>query len=177
MLTLVDAKDTLDQNLLKTLFLQKLPTTVQTVLALAVDDLTLETLALQADKIVEINSRTETVATVREPAAPTVNAYHHPPRATQVPPPVPLTDLTPLLEALKDIKSSLQSLAARNDRSEQMQRDRERREKSKSPQRSQSKARDTSKYDTCWYHFKFGANASRCDKPCAFKQGNANPES
>ena len=187
MLALVDDPDKLDPTFLKTLFLQRLPTSVQTILALAVDDVSLEILALQADKIMEVGSRTDyAIASVgtRAPTATTVNAYHEAPKP-QPAAPVGPSELSVLTAVLEKLQTNIADMAKRHDEFDKLVKRRdegrssERGERSRSRNRSQSRPRDNSKFDTCWYHYKFGAKATKCDLPCAWNSnsGNARPES
>lgn len=36
--------------------------------------------------------------------------------------------------------------------------------------RSRSRSRNSKKYKICWYHFRFGENAQRCQQPCSFQK-------
>ena len=185
MLALVDDPDKLDPTFLKTLFLQRLPMGVQTILALAVEDLSLEKLALQADRIMEVGSRTgSAIASVgtRAPIATTVNAYHEAPKPPPAAPVGP-SELAILTAVLEKLQTNIADMAVRHEELDKLVkrrdegRSRERGERSRSRHRSQSRPRDNSKFDTCWYHYKFGAKATKCDLPCAWNSGNARPES
>ena len=183
MLTLVDGPAKPDETFLKTLFLQRLPANVQTILALAVDELSLEKLALQADRIMEVEARNgPSIAHISEPAPNSVNACNFVPMKSkpEMPTSTSQNEISQLTDLIKQLRTSVSSLAARHDKLEQSVRrgggGRER-DRSKSLQRSHSKPRDNSKFDTCWYHYKFGAKATKCDTPCTWTPGNAKPGS
>lgn len=62
-----------------------------------------------------------------------------------------------------------QEIAAVNDRvSARGSRSRERR----SPSRQRARSRGHGKDGICWYHWRFGADATRCEPPCNFHAGN-----
>lgn len=50
-----------------------------------------------------------------------------------------------------------------------------RRSSSQSRSRSNSRSRNQpNKYDACWYHYKFGIRAKKCNKPCKFSDNQEN---
>ncbi|XP_018340149.1 PREDICTED: uncharacterized protein LOC108747265 [Trachymyrmex septentrionalis] len=62
-----------------------------------------------------------------------------------------------------------QEIAAIEDRvSARGSRSRERR----SPSRQRARSRGRGKDGVCWYHWRFGADATRCEPPCNFRSGN-----
>ena len=62
-----------------------------------------------------------------------------------------------------------QEIAAVEDRvSARGSRSRERR----SPSRQRARSRGRGKDGVCWYHWRFGADATRCEPPCNFRSGN-----
>lgn len=62
-----------------------------------------------------------------------------------------------------------QEIAAVNDRvSARGSRSRERR----SPSGQRPRSRGRGKDGICWYHWRFGVDATRCEQPCNFRSGN-----
>lgn len=123
----------LGEDILKTLWLQRLPNQVQAILSVSEDSL--DKLALMADKI-------------HETAGASVEAVHCPNNSA--------FDVSELRTQLAELTEEVKRLS----------RDRER--KSSFSRRKRSKT--PKKFDRCWYHFKFGEAAKRCQSPCRFKK-------
>ncbi|XP_026475581.1 uncharacterized protein LOC113380629 [Ctenocephalides felis] len=129
----------LDENILRTLWLQRLPTHTQQILK-AHPTMKIEDLATIADSIGEVN------------IAPTVAATS-------------LTDSTTseLLKRVEDLTKMVAELQNRRPRYRHNSRSRKiSRTRSFSRQRNGSRQR----FDTCWYHYKFGDKAKKCTQPC-----------
>lgn len=125
-------------NLLRQLWLRRLPTQVQTVLATR-PELSLEQISDLADKIVEIST------------LPAVHAVA--PAQGEVDQSVS----SEILIALKNLSLEVNELRSRRDRTPQRSRD----------SRSRSRRRSNSRSDKlCWYHSRFGDKARRCLSPC-----------
>ena len=159
---------TIDNNLLRQLFLQRLPTNVQQMLV-AVNANTLDEEASMADRMMElpfmqvnaIDVPTQYPVSVLSPQVPVIS------------PQVPVTSpqvhnvagsdsaalfaaVTNLTREISDLKVQVSKLA-----------------KNCSRGRSQSRVshKDTKK-DVCFYHNRFGASADKCTKPCKFASEN-----
>lgn len=132
--------------LLRTLFLEQLPEYVRGVLIIS-GDLDLSALARQADKVMEATNR-NTVAAVTKPENNEIAA-------------VSSRDATlvDLADAVAKLTKELKSLNHPG---------RQSRPRSSSRQRSAS----STKHDVCFYHYKFGEDANRCQKPCTWHKTN-----
>ena len=149
---LVGDNKSIDDQLLRSLFIQKLPTTLQAILVTA-GTVDIRDLAEMADKMMEVttfggvNSTTPHQTTTTEVGA-----------------------LRKEVQELKDLVNTLviNSVSGRESHSQQASRSASR---GRSPFR---RPRDSSRHPLCWYHHKFGAKSHRCEKPCAWdeQQGN-----
>ena len=137
----------LDNSFLRELFFQRLPSHVRMVLASSGDNVSLDTLADMAEKIMEV--ALPTVTSVTSPATPVAPA-----------PPAPISsevaDLRAEISELRQLISSLQLSSHRTSRSS-----------SRPPSRSASRASSPSPpQGLCWYHRRFGDKAQKCTSPC-----------
>lgn len=164
-----DAPSATDSRLLKELFLRRLPSSVQMILATA-SDLPLSALAAHADKIME-------VATLHPPLSTVASAQssdHTTVAAPATPLPSPLSDD---LAALRERMQNLEELVAsagysspppRNPRARRFGPSR----RTPSPQvfRQEGTTRQPPQHpdSLCWYHRRFGAAAQRCTRPCGW---------
>ncbi|BHF61982.1 hypothetical protein SprV_0100496300 [Sparganum proliferum] len=131
----------LDATMFKQLFLQRLPPSVQAILAPNIPSSTVQTLAETADRILE---------------------YHQPPvtvnvasRSTIVP---TIEDVVKRLDALTLEVSQLRTTRGYNRRSPAITR------RPRSPTPNQPTVDGF-----CWYHHNYGSNAHRCHSPCKYK--------
>lgn len=138
----------INEELLQSLWLQRLPSQAQAILSVA--DGKLDKLALMADKILETtDNNRECSAVARNTAAD------------------PIAQMQAQIAALTE---QIARLAPGRDR--QIRENTARRSSFRYRRRSRTPNR-TRTYDNCWYHRKFGENATRCTSPCSFKaQGN-----
>lgn len=140
-----DKYDSFDADLFKQLFYQRLPPTVQRSLFSVKDNLQTDAIAKLADDFIATLSplHTSSVSSV----------------ATQDND--QLTQLTRLVSQLATEVSSLKKQLHDKPRS-----------RSSTPRRPQRRDRSRSP-GLCWYHHKFGADASKCTAPCTFKASNS----
>ncbi|KAJ8030221.1 hypothetical protein HOLleu_26565 [Holothuria leucospilota] len=165
----------LEDSIFKTLFLQRLPTNVQLILASTRDTVDIEQLSLLADKILEVTPNVPTVSTVKStPTPPNVSTNYS----------TPLTGSSSEVDELRSLVSKLtttvdaltdQSAEHRNRGRSRDRNYRDRRRFSRS--RSKSRPRYYEKPGGyCWYHFTFDKKAGKCTPPCSFNksgdQGN-----
>lgn len=132
-------------NLLRQIWLQRLPATASAILTSQSTTMALDDMATLADRIIEVS-----------PApAPAVLAVQR--NASQ--------PANPLEEQLGTLAKQVAALTAKF----------ERRSRSRSRSFSQSHDGKTDKRDDgpCWYHQRYGNDAKRCSSPCNFKAGNA----
>ena len=135
---------TLNESVLRELFLQRLPANVRMVLAATPSGTSLENLADLADKVSEV-------------AAPTV-AGVKPPAADPPPPSTPAPN--PQYEHILAEMAKLQATVAKLTRARSRTPGRHSRRPSPSPETPPSN-------NICWYHRKFGTEAKKCTPPCS----------
>ncbi|XP_071574490.1 uncharacterized protein [Temnothorax nylanderi] len=146
------AGENVPDSLLRTLWLGRLPTQMQMVLATRTQD-PLNNVAEQADCIHEMTSK----AVVAAAAAPATKES---------------------LEAkIQALTKQVATLTTRLSRDKSRQRDNEKgRNRSRSRSRSQNRNRGKAKEDNddkndkhCYYHNRFGEKAKKCTQPCTYK--------
>ncbi|KAJ8043195.1 hypothetical protein HOLleu_10178 [Holothuria leucospilota] len=161
----------LEDSIFKTLFLQRLPTNVQLILASTRDTVDIEQLSLLADKILEVTPNVPTVSTVKStPTPPNVSANYS----------TPLTGSSSEVDELRSLVSKLTTkVDALTDqlaehRKKGRSRDRNYRDRGRFTRSRPRYYEKPGGY--CWYHFTFGKKAGKCTPPCSFNksgdQGN-----
>lgn len=147
------------EEFIRTIWSNRLPTSIQTVLASQTTH-SLEQLSDLADRIQELTSPYNVAATSSSSSSSAAHAH----------PSSEIAELRKMVEhlALKiDEYTRTPNRHSHNDRSRPQQQ----RRTSRSRSRSASAYR---RYPICWYHDKFGSRARACQKPCDFtKSGNA----
>ncbi|BHF76889.1 hypothetical protein SprV_0501998900 [Sparganum proliferum] len=131
----------LDATMFKQLFLQRLPPSVQAILAPNIPSSTVQTLAETADRILEYYQPPVTVNVAS--------------RSTIVP---TIEDVVKRLDALTLEVSQLRTTRGYNRRSPAITR------RPRSPTPNQPTVDGF-----CWYHHNYGSNAHRCHSPCKYK--------
>lgn len=142
-------------DFIKTIWCQRLPSNVQTVLA-SQPTLSPEQLADLADNIQEIVTPCSVAATSRHAS------YNDSSNE--------IAELKRMVELLA-LKVDENSRASRHCTHSSRPRQRPSRYRSGSRHRSRSTSRSNSSYrkhPLCWYHFKFGSKANKCMKPCDY---------
>ncbi|XP_070161374.1 uncharacterized protein [Polyergus mexicanus] len=141
---------TVSDELLRTLWLGRLPTQMQAILAVRAQD-KLEDVAEQADRIHEIGNRPMEVATMQGVVTPARTTWE-----TQI-------------DALRDQVAALTTQVTKMTRKFQREQQGKRpRSQSRDRQRSRTPRRE----GICYYHRRFGAEAKKCTTPCSFKKEN-----
>ncbi|XP_029675768.1 uncharacterized protein LOC115243157 [Formica exsecta] len=141
------ANNNVPEQLLRTLWLGRLPQQAQVILATRTED-RLEDVAEQADRITEVTSRmTVAVATATQPS---------------------------IEDQIKALTQQVEMLSAqireRHSRSRSRARNQAPRERSSS---RVHKRREANKDDgQCFFHQRFGVEAKKCRQPCTFKKEN-----
>ena len=129
----------LEDGILKQLFLQRLPSNAQLILASSSDTVTLDQLAILADRILEVSV----------PAA----------NAVSVPPP-PTSELTGLREQIANLTLQVNALQSAVKRSKSRSRSR--------PRLKDSPSETSDSPSICWYHNRYGDKARKCNPPCTY---------
>ncbi|XP_067204436.1 uncharacterized protein [Linepithema humile] len=139
------AGNAVPDQLLRTLWLGRLPAQMQIILATRTDDL-LEDVAEQADRVYEVTCRT--VAVLDKP------------KETKSKPTGSLED---------QIQALVKQVAALNTRlGRQEHRHKQQRHRSRSRSRTKSNSEEDSEF--CFFHRRFGSKARKCTEPCTYKE-------
>ncbi|KAJ8043655.1 hypothetical protein HOLleu_10849 [Holothuria leucospilota] len=137
----------LESSILKQLFVQRLPTNVQLILASLSDTVDIESLATIADKIVEANPTQTPV---------TCCCCHS-------------TDTVALHELVSKLTLQVQELTTKvSELSTHHSRGRSRSPRRCSHSRSRPRSSSSSRQALCWYHARHGDNAVKCKPPCNY---------
>ncbi|GBM25220.1 hypothetical protein AVEN_153405-1 [Araneus ventricosus] len=127
-------------ELLRSLWLQRLPTQMQAILTTSSDDL--NKLSIMADKIVDVTSGSEICSNHVKTKVP----------ETSIP-----------NDCISNLQAQISELSLKIDRMSQFQKSRS------MSRRNNSLARFASRKDkVCWYHFRFRKNAKKCVQPCSY---------
>lgn len=146
----------LTDEFLKNLWMQRLPTHVQSILSASTEGLS--QLTILADKICEIAMENATVYATSLPEPPTVAAV-----ATQA-------DIADLRQQVAQLTRQIERLSRERSRSRGGTRIRP---KAEHKHRDHNKIESNSDTKYCFYHDRFGMNARKCRAPCTFnQQGN-----
>lgn len=137
-------------ELLKSLWLQRLPSQIQAILASS--DIELKKLASMADKIADVTFSSHVNST--ELKYKPVDSS-----ATQ-------QALTDLQQQIFDLNKKVDKLFSIYSRGRSCSHSRNGRKQNDSVNRSPSRSR------LCWYHVRFGEKATKCVKPCSFSSEN-----
>lgn len=164
----------IDQALIRELFLQRLPPSIRMILASTGPDISLDAQATLADKMMEVSPALHQVHSVeqgqRRSERPERQSDEYPDRKPE----------QSLKCDMRDLKWQMEELTQKVDQLMNSRSRPESRSSNPAPrprQRSQSGNRpEGTRYpfrnDTCYYHFKFGDKATRCEGPCKMSAGN-----
>lgn len=159
------AGQSLNDDFLKNLWLQRLPSEIQTILSVSSENL--ESLAKLADKIFEVRSD----PLVSGVYAASASANHGHPVVTS------RDSSNSISDDINDLRSQIASLSkqierlGRNPRRDNFQRGNGRPFNRPYSSRSRSNSRSNSN-GLCYYHNKFGAEARNCRTPCSFNENS-----
>lgn len=178
---------TTETSLLKQLFLQRLPSQVQIVLA-AAGDVSLDDQANLADRIMDLTDTTRCplpqVAALNSARADTI-AQTSPTLAAPSPDPLSTsvaalsTDVHELRATVSSLTQLVATLMTTHHPGHRARSPRERSPRSQGYQRRRSPFRSPARspppgIGICWYHYNFGSAARNCSQPCSWA-GNPNP--
>ena len=157
----------IQEDFLKTLWVQRLPTNVQLVLS-GSDGVKLDRIAEMADKMVEIY--TSNVATTGISAVSAANVAQT--SETAAPPfevtPLAVDRISGLEKQIATLTATLERLVTDRGRSHS-QNKYGRRGRYRSVSRNRARGNEK-EGELCYYHAKFGAAARKCYKPCNFER-------
>lgn len=147
-------------DILRTLWTGRLPTALQTVVALQ-SKLPLDDIAELADRVHEIAAPTpfHNVASTSSPALPSSSAS-----SSQV----VINELNAQVCELTRQVAKLTAQVSRGSRSRSRSRHGHRRHRTRSGHRQ-----PPADHPHCWYHYHFGAKANKCQQPCTFSAENS----
>ena len=139
----------LDPKVLRTLFIQKLPLSVQQIMVTVPEEMTLENMAEMAERIMEVTT-------------PGVNKLSVSNSEN--------SEVAHLREEVNDLKRMIKDLSI-NQRHRSNSRGARQSSRGRSPFR---RRRDVNKHPFCWYHHRFGENSNKCEDPCEWKADSKN---
>ncbi|GFT07370.1 retrovirus-related Pol polyprotein from transposon 297 [Trichonephila clavipes] len=140
------ASHNVPKELMLELFLQQLPTAVQTILA-SITPITVEKAAEVADRILEVSTPTVSLST---------NA-------------IASSSENRILQEIERLHKRIDDLTMK-------ERTPERRNSSRPRNRSRNRSFSRSRESCCWYHKKFQERAKKCILPCSYKEKNESSE-
>lgn len=154
------------EDLLRSLWLQRLPLTIQAMLQLQ-KDLPLNNLATLADSISELTPPTfaPAVHAAAATSSTEVKVATHPVAASAP----SAVDFSEFREQLKELKVQVAALTERSRASRSRTHSRSRKIRDLTP----SAASSTRSSDVCWYHRKFQEKARHCEAPCSYQTENS----
>ena len=144
------AASSVTDDFLRTLFLQRLPAEMQSILSVSTESL--DNLAKMADKIAEVRT---------DPSASGVYAITGRSRAEQASE-SPLNEMAALRAQVASLSKQIQRLSRAHSR------ERSRNRYFRSPRRND----DSASGEYCFYHERFGKKARNCRDPCSFPKNN-----
>lgn len=138
-------------KLLQTIWMQRLPVQVQSILATSSDGV--DSLASMADKIMQID-QPRTFAITNSNSSNNTSSSNNSSTST-------LEELVQKLSLeVAELRTSMHRREPHHTRR---------------PRSRSRSVKRTSKYEECWYHYKFGDKAKKCIPPCKQSTGNGNP--
>lgn len=145
------ANTPITDDLLKQLWLRNLPEQIRAIIS-ADDEMALNTAANMADRVLEATKGPTHYANAAQAGNKQANVN-------------PVTDTN----ILENIQKQMDELARQMRNLQSRSRSQSR---GQTPNRSRSSKESESKFDTCWWHHKFGKDARKCKQPCSFVSKN-----
>lgn len=136
----------ISDQFLRNMFLQNLPETIRSILICSKDSL--DSLAQMADKILDAS-----------PPNPDIYSVTSSGNKMEI-----------LERQIAELTHAVKNLTTHNTGRDTA------RNGGRSRSRSHSRTRNLRKFPQCWYHYRYGVNAKRCDKPCDFGTAKTNSE-
>lgn len=151
------APASMDDSVLRPIWMSRMPTYVRCVLSASVD-VPLANLADIADKIMENSPQTHIMAT----------SNVNPDKAQRNTSPSTEKRLSQIEQSLSELTTAVKALSTSNNRNINLDQRRT---------RSRSRSLSNSNIAICFFHKKYGVDARKCQKPCAFKSPNVQENS
>lgn len=145
-------------DLLRTIWINRLPIAIQAAIASQPTPQTLEALAGTADRVWDLTPSSPQVAST------STSAMAHNATIDFM-----ANQIAELTRQMHDMRAELNSRSRPRSRYNGPQRNNRSRSRGPSQNRSQSSYR---RWPVCWYHSKFQSQATKCVKPCDFSSGN-----
>ena len=156
---------TLEESILKQLFLQRLPTNAQLILAPTSDTVSIDQLATVADRISEVTPSVGQIsAVVHAKSADSADSGE-------------ISELKKMIEQLTRKVEVLESRLSNKPRSRSSSRSNRGWDNKSHERSSRSPVPTPHEGEHCWYHWRYGDKANKCNQPCTYqkqKNGNAN---
>lgn len=152
------ANTPITDELLKQLWLRNLPEQVRAIIS-ADDKMALTTAATMADRIIEATKGNTCVSQVTtSPAA--IAAATTTTKSSDANP------IAAMQKQIEELTKAIRNMSHSRSRSKQ---------RSQTPKRSSGTTNEGKQgnYDTCWWHWKYGAEARKCKEPCNFKDNQS----
>lgn len=140
----------LPDDVLKTLWLQRLPNQIKAILSASDDSLI--NLAAMADKISEVVDQKNDFMSIS-------SVSKNSPSTEQ-------SRITKLENQIENLSKKIEGLGRSRSRS--------RYNNNSNFQREKKRSKSRTRHELCWYHFKFGAKASKCVEPCNYENKSKN---
>lgn len=132
------------EEFLKSLFIQRMPSNVRAILSVSKDRL--DEIAKMADKMLEVGDMQQVSAVSRDSSASTSTSSV-----------VALEKkVDQLIGEISKLKTQFRGRSASRGYQERYR------------GRSRTRSKSRTQHEKCWYHYKFGAKANKCIKPCNF---------
>lgn len=138
-------------DLLKQIWLQRLPSQIRMIISTSAEDLS--NIAKMADKLMELGDFSQINVASTSSSSNFTNSSS--------------SNFTNSSSTISSLEAKIDALTKQVNQMQFNQRSRSKFRNS-STQRDSTPAKN--KYDTCWWHFKFGAQSKRCKAPCNFNQ-------
>ena len=143
------AGDQVSEQIVKQLWLQRLPSNISVILTISSEPL--DNIANMADKIIETYSHNITINSLTSESKIKNNN---------------LFEVNDLVNQINELKSEVQYLKRSRSRSNDYNR------KSRSKSNNNNENRKDKPF--CWYHYRFKNNATKCVSPCSFNSNSKN---
>lgn len=148
------AGSSISEEVIKSLWLQRLPQQAQAILSISKDSL--DNIAEMADKIISVYNSTETFSIEKTGTTVTNSSAIENER------------IKALEASIASLTKKLEEFTYRN----------QSRSRSRNFRIRGSRTRSRSaEHKFCWYHYKFGENAKKCVQPCEFRSHNVSSHS
>lgn len=149
------AGTTVSDDLMRTIWSNRLPSNLQTIVAMQKSS-TLTEVADLVDHVHDIAPSTPMQVASTSAAA------------------LPASPLDVLCRQVEQLTKQVESLRLSQQKQTRARYGAHRRNRSRSVQRNGSRSQERPQdHPNCWYHYRFGQNAKKCVSPCSFMSGNA----